>query len=117
MRLEVKKYLEDINRAANRIFRFTKSKTFQEYSDNDLLRSGVERQFEIIAEAINRMSKIEPDILSRISKYQRIISFRNILIHDYDMVDDHVVWDIIQIDLPKLNLEIQNIIKDSFLQK
>ena len=92
--------------AAELILQFTEEKTFQEYSDDALLRSGVERQFEIIGEALNRLAKIDPLAASQISEFPRIIAFRNILIHGYDVVEAHVVWDIVQGNLPVLHREV-----------
>lgn len=106
MRLESKKHLEDMRQAANLIMKFIKGKTFDEYLEDDLLRSGVQRQFEIIGEAMNRLSHDDPTTAARISDHRRIISFRNILIHGYDAVDDRVVWDVVQVYLPRLCTEI-----------
>jgi uncharacterized protein with HEPN domain len=102
MRLEAKKLLEDIRRASERILEFTEGKTLSDYTGDVLLRSGVERQFEIIGEALNRLAKAEPDVAHQIRHYRRVISFRNILIHGYDVVEDPVVWDVISKDLPAL---------------
>lgn len=107
MQLEAKKILEDIRLAGAHIHNFTAGVTFNDYADNKMLRSAVERQFEIIGEALNRLYGIDPDILSKISHSQRIISFRNILIHGYDIVDNTVVWDVIQQDLPNLQKQVQ----------
>jgi uncharacterized protein with HEPN domain len=100
MQLESKKLLEDVRLACERILEFTKDKTLNDYTCNDLLRSGVERQFEIIGEALNRLVKIAPDVANQISHHKRVISFRNILIHGYDIVEDPIVWDVITNDLP-----------------
>lgn len=107
MRLDVKKYLYDIQQAASRITEFTSNKQFASYSVDVMLRSAVERQFEIIGEALAQLLKIEPQILSRISEYRRIIAFRNILVHGYAEVD------IVQTKLPKLRGEIEAFLTSS----
>ncbi|MHC4508126.1 MAG: HepT-like ribonuclease domain-containing protein [Planctomycetota bacterium] len=107
MRLEAKKLLEDIRQASEHILEFTEHKGLSDYTSDSLLHSGVERQFEIIGEALNRLAKAEPDVAGQISHYRRIISFRNILIHGYDIVEDPVVWDIIVNDLPGLHDQVR----------
>ncbi len=107
MYLESKKILEDIRLAAAHILDFVSDKTFDDYVHNEMLQSAVERQFEIIGEALNRLSKIDEDTVSKISNVQRTISFRNILIHGYDIVDNTVVWDVIQQDLPELHKQVK----------
>jgi uncharacterized protein with HEPN domain len=82
--LRQKKCLEDVRQAADLILQFTSDKTFTDYDADALLRSGVERQFEIIGEALNRLSKIDPDIVAQLPETPRIVAFRNILIHAYD---------------------------------
>ncbi len=69
MQLESKKILEDIRLAASHIIDFTAGVTFDDYVGNEMLQSAVERQFEIIGEALNRLSKIEPDTVSKISYF------------------------------------------------
>jgi uncharacterized protein with HEPN domain len=68
--------------------------------------SGVERQFEIIGEAVNRLSKIDSTIVAELPDTPRIVAFRNILIHGYDVVDNHVVWDVIQGKLEPLHAQV-----------
>ena len=110
MQLESKKLLEDVRLSCEHILEFTKDKTLRDYICNDLLRSGVERQFEIVGEALNRLTKIAPDVASQISHHKRVISFRNILIHGYDIVEDPVVWDVITNDLPELYEQIKTML-------
>ena len=106
MRLEAKKCLEDIRQAAEFILQFTKGKSFADYDGDVLLRSAVERQFEIIGEAANRLSKIDRSISDGLPTMPRIVSFRNILIHGYDTVDNHVVWDVLQNYLRPLHARV-----------
>jgi uncharacterized protein with HEPN domain len=106
MQLEAKKCLEDARQAAELILQFTAGKSFDDYDGDVLLRSGVERQFEIIGEAMNRLSKIDQAIVATLPETPRIIAFRNILIHGYDIVDNHVVWDVIQTNLLPLHSQI-----------
>jgi len=110
MEIESKKHLEDIRKAADRVRRFTEGKTFDNYMHDDLLKSGVERQFEIIGEAMTKLHRLNPDIVMRISNYKRIIAFRNILVHGYAFVDDKIVWDVVQKDLPVLLEEIETLL-------
>jgi uncharacterized protein with HEPN domain len=106
MELETKKLIYDMDRAVELIANFIHGKQFTDYASDPLLRSAVERQFEIIGEALNRLAKADPAFISRISDYRRIISFRNVLIHGYDVVSNEVVWDIAQNRLPVLRCEI-----------
>jgi uncharacterized protein with HEPN domain len=102
MQLETRKLLEDVRRAADLIVQFTAGRRFEDYQSDAMLRSAVERQFEIVGEALGRLARSDPPAAAQIENYRRIIAFRNILIHGYDAVDDAVVWDIVQKDLPAL---------------
>jgi uncharacterized protein with HEPN domain len=106
MRPEGKKYLYDIRKACELLAEFAAGKTFADYAADALLRSAVERQFEIIGEALSQAIKLEPDFADAISEARRIISFRNILIHGYAAVSNEVVWDVLQKDLPTLQRQV-----------
>jgi len=83
MRLEPKKYLYDVSQASELLEQFAHGKSFAEYQTDAMLRSAVERQFEIIGEALRRLSQEDPATAAKISEHGRIIAFRNILIHGY----------------------------------
>ena len=111
MRLEAKKCLEDIRPAAELIRQFTVGKSFEDYDGDALLRSGVERQFEIIGEALNRLSKVDGAIVESLPDTPRIITFRNILVHAYDIVDNHVVWDVVGKNLVSLVTQVVSLLQ------
>lgn len=112
MKLEAKKLIYDLDQAAQLIVIFTQGKQLSDYKADAFLRSAVERQFEIAGEALNRLRKIEPDMVVRMSYYQQIIGFRNVLIHGYDTISDEIVWDIVQNRLTGLRQEIDEIKRD-----
>jgi len=94
-----RKLLDDILRAATLILKFTSGHTLETYGSDELLRSAVERQFEIVGEALGRLLKAHGSVGAQIGDHRQIIAFRNVLIHGYDAVDEAVVWDIVQKDL------------------
>ena len=102
MRLESLKYLYDITRAATFALEFVRGKSYSDYVSDVMLRSAVERQSAIVGEALTQLAKIDSQTASGINEYQRIIAFRNILIHGYDEIDDRVVWNVLQQYLPTL---------------
>jgi uncharacterized protein with HEPN domain len=102
MQHDAKKYLYDIQQACELVAGFTRDKQLADYLNDPLLRSAVERQIEIIGEAASGMSKATPDVAMHIAHYKRMIAMRNRLIHGYATVDDAVVWDVVQYDLPEL---------------
>lgn len=112
MRREAKKYLYDIHQAAELISGFTAGKTLVDYAEDAMLRSAVERQFEIIGEALGQLARLDERLASRISEYRRIIAFRNILIHGYAEVDHRLVWDIVESKLPTLRLEVSSLLDE-----
>ena len=113
MRLEVQKYLYDIQRAADLLREFTDGKTFADYESDAMLRSAVERQFEVIGEAMAQLARTDEPLADRISQYQRTIAFRNVLIHGYADIDDRLVWNVINNNLPTLIREVDALLGES----
>ena len=113
MQPEAQKYLWDVHAAAERIARFTNHKTFDDYMRDDMLRSAVERQFEIIGEALNRLSQCDPETAQAIPDLPRIVSFRNILIHGYATVDDRLVWGVLEEQLSVLINTVSDLLAKS----
>jgi len=113
MRPESAKYFHDIRVAAEKVATFTEGCDFARYSRDDFLRSAVERQFEIIGEALAQLARLDPATASRISDHARVIAFRNILIHGYAEVDARIVWDIVTTKLPGLRKQVEDLIREA----
>jgi uncharacterized protein with HEPN domain len=111
MNERVLKCLYDIKIAVDEIDSFfeTESRDFDNYKGNILLKRAIERNLEIIGEAMNRILKEDTDFSLENSK--RIIGLRNQIIHGYDTVSDESIWGIITNHLPKLKTEIDTLIK------
>jgi uncharacterized protein with HEPN domain len=101
-----KAYLYDMREAVVLIGEFTAGLDYDAYAANAMVRAAVERQFEIIGEALGQLSKHDPGTAGRISEHQRIIAFRNILVHGYAGVDDMLVWDMVGTRLEVLRREV-----------
>lgn len=99
-------YLQDISKAVFKIEKYTKDVNFEIFLKDEMRQDAVIRQFEIIGEAANKISKdfIEshPDF-----PLKEAIRMRNFLIHGYDEVDIKVVWKTIQIDIPLLKKSLE----------
>jgi uncharacterized protein with HEPN domain/predicted nucleotidyltransferase len=110
MRRDPRAYLWDAMHAAELLTNFKHGKSFADYQAEDLLRSGIERQFEIIGEALNQLSKYAPEVAKNIPDLPRIMAFRNILIHGYATVDDHLVWQLLVEKLPALQIVLRGLL-------
>ena len=110
--LETRKFLLDISQACDLLTEFVLEKDFGDYRRDALLRSAVERQFEIIGEALRRAIQSRPEVATRISDTGRIIAFRNRLTHAYASVADEVVWGVIEEYLPRLFREVRAMLEE-----
>ena len=85
-------FLWDLTTASKRIQGFVADKSWDDYSNDLLLRSGVERQFEIAGEAMNALRRVDLETADRVPNVHRIIGMRNVLIHGYAEVNNLTVW-------------------------
>lgn len=104
--------LWDICRAADAVADFSRGKTVDDYKADPVLRSAVERQLTIVGEAVAQLSRLAPDLAARIPDQMRVIAFRNLLVHGYDVVVDDVVWAIIRGDLPTLRASVAQLLDE-----
>lgn len=87
------------------------ARPFSDYKADELLRAAVERQFEIVGEALTQLNKIDPAAAAALPDCKRIIAFRNILIHGYASVDDQIVWGVVEGSLPSLMADLRNLLR------
>lgn len=105
-------YLWDVLSAADDIAAFVADIGVEDYAADRMRHSAVERQFEIIGEAINQLSKIDSSLASRIPHTSRAVRFRNRLIHGYFTVDHTLVFSIARDDLPLLRQAVDTLLKE-----
>ena len=110
MQPEAKKLVADMLEAARSVQEFTRGRVMDELKTDKLLKSGVYWQFVVIGEALSQLRKIDPSLLTSISEWNRIIGFRNQIIHGYSVIDDEISWRISQIKLPILLKELENLL-------
>lgn len=96
------KLWQDMHHAGRAIQQFIAGRTLDDYRQDLMLRSAVERQFEVIGEAMRRLVAIESTPPDHLDSHRRIIAFRNIIAHGYDILDAAIVWQIIHENLPML---------------
>ncbi|MBN1932649.1 MAG: DUF86 domain-containing protein [Desulfobacterales bacterium] len=92
--------------AAEDIENFIQDTDFRAFKSSRLLQAAVERKFEIIGEALNRIKSIDSEFVENITDYRRIISFRNIIAHGYVIIECEVVWAAVKNHLPILKQEV-----------
>ena len=108
----VLKALEDVQDCASFVIEAADGKDLSDYRGDRLFRQAVERNLEIIGEAIGRVARLDPATAARISEHRRIIAFRNRLIHGYDLLDEELVWDTVNTEVPVLLLEVEGLLRE-----
>ncbi|WP_026957146.1 HepT-like ribonuclease domain-containing protein [Algoriphagus vanfongensis] len=86
-------------------------KSFSSYSQNRLIKRGVERNLAIIGEAMNKIKQTDVELFEEIQYAKAIISLRNHIVHAYDNISDENIWSILINHLPKLNKEVNTLIR------
>jgi uncharacterized protein with HEPN domain len=112
MQPKTPKLLDDIRDAAAFVRQITHGKTLETYAADRLLRQAVERNFEIIGEAVSRLARMDPEMAARIGDHPQIIAFRNVLIHGYDLIDTSQVWQVLTHDLPRLEQQVLDLLHE-----
>ncbi len=110
MDIKIKTWLLDIIQSIDEINLFIgENKDFIAYKKDLKTKKAVERNLEIIGEAVSRILKAEPNF--KLENAKNIIGTRNRIIHSYDNISDEVVWTIVHRELPDLKLQVEDLIE------
>jgi uncharacterized protein with HEPN domain len=101
------KYLYDMLSSCQFLIDFTAGKTIDNYIKERAFRSALERELQIIGEALIQLEKVAPDIAAKIPEYQNIIGFRHVLVHGYANLDPATVWNVVETKVPTLAQKIK----------
>lgn len=106
------KRLHDAKSACRTILEFTKGVEWTSYERNRMLQSAVERQLEILGEALHLAAQEDESLIERIPELRRIVGMRNRLIHGYDTVDHEIVWDVVIRWIAPLRDQLDSLLAD-----
>jgi len=110
MEVLIKKWLEDIKKSIIEIESFLPVKRdFFEFQKDLKSKRAIERNIEIIGEAVNRILKVDSSF--NISNARKIVDARNRISHGYDAVSDDIIWAIVTRDIKKLKKEVNAFLK------
>ena len=110
---KTRKLLFDVLDSGRAIRQWRAGRSYAEYLSDRQFRRAVEREFEIIGEALNRLSEEDASVAAQIADLPRIVAFRNRIIHGYDSVDDATVWGVIEKHLPTLTSQAHTLLQES----
>jgi len=109
MDIRIKVWLLDIQQSIGEIFLFLgEERNFTSYQEDLKTKKAIERNLEIIGEAVNRIIKADANF--PIINAKAIIGTRNRIIHSYDNISDEVIWTIVCRELPELKKEIDKLV-------
>lgn len=103
------KLYEDILRSVEETETFCGGKTFDDFQKDRGLQLIVERELEIIGEALARLRRDHPNLADRIHDIHKIVGLRNVLAHGYDILEHEILWDIVENKIPTLKRDIHTL--------
>ena len=105
------KYLYDIQNCCQFLLQFTEGKSIEDYKNDRAFRSALERELQIIGEAMMQLDYNFPEIADKIHEHRNIIGFRHILVHGYDSLNPETVWNVIETKLQVLYEQVSDLLK------
>jgi len=111
MDFRIKTWLLDILQSIDEIYIFLgDQKDFLAYKADLKTKKAIERNIEIIGEAVNRILKVDDNF--QLNNAKNIIGTRNRIIHSYDNISDEVIWTIISRELKELKTQVEDLLKE-----
>ena len=107
---EPQKYLYDIISSCEFLLEFTRNRTKEDYIHDRAFRSALERELQIIGEAMLQLDRASPQTAEKISEARNIIGFRHVLVHGYDSLDPATVWNVVKSKLEILLREAKQLL-------
>jgi uncharacterized protein with HEPN domain len=109
---EPAKYLFDMLSSCDFLITFTADKMLEQYKQDRGFRSAVERELQIIGEALMQLNRHHPDIAARVPDYLNLIGFRHVLVHGYDQLNPVTVWNAIETKLVSLKRVLETMLAE-----
>ena len=92
------------------LLELTVNQTVARYNSDRVFRGAVERELQIIGEAMLQLKALSPETASSFTEHERIIGFRHVLVHGYYNLDPDLVWLVIKEKLPILRGELETLL-------
>jgi uncharacterized protein with HEPN domain len=108
MQRDLAVYLIDIQQCLEELEVFVKDKALSDYQHEPMLRRAIEREFTIIGEIMRRILHHFPETAARIEDARKIANFRNVIVHEYNLLDDVELWNNATVSAPILKLQIDH---------
>ncbi len=106
------KYLFDIIDSCQYLEELTSDADIDRYESNRMFRSAIQRELQIVGEAVMQLNALDPKTAECITEYKRIIGFRHVLVHGYDAIDPEIVWHVVTAKLPNLHAEARTLLEE-----
>jgi uncharacterized protein with HEPN domain len=113
MQRDPRAYLWDAREAARTVAAFIEGADEYGFENDPLLRSAVERQLEIMGEALGQLEKVAPELAERVPELRSAVDLRNILIHGYAKVNPRIIWNTACDDLPRMAEQLDALLTGS----
>ena len=104
------KYLFDMLDACRFLVGLTANESIDRYKSDRVFRGAIERELQVIGEAMMQLKSLDPACADRISEHERIIAFRHVLVHGYDALKPELVWHVVTDKLPVLRGELEGLL-------